>query len=246
MIVTALISGLVGSLITIICKYYIENYRRRRQLCFIYIVKISEIVATQVVLKRLIARLKDLCRDSIANVKKDNYDFELSHIICAAVVKAMQKAQLSDFQAFAPLLRAVKEKLDKDSNHFMIENELLLFLPDEAIVQYCLFRRYLDALADIVSFWVLCIETGNIKLINSQDVCSHWVSIKELFNAANELWTSLISRGKIEKAEAEKILDRQIEVIYQHIRSYIECRPKLKKAIKFLEKEIIKEKESDN
>lgn len=231
------ISAIIGGLITAVFTYLIQvllyrrsEKKRRRQLAFLYLTRISQIVAVKKTIESLsvykegIEKIKNL---KIKGVEVTDY---VLHMACVGLIEVLQdksklldefKPKLSDFFSSPPMRRALniaKGLMGQDKYFgYKIDDEVLLSLPADSIVQYDFFIDRISSIHTTLSDWILAIESNDFSLLDADTLFQQLISFKRVVGNAENLRSSLIIKAKIKNKEAAGILGEQVKYYSKEI-----------------------------
>jgi len=148
-----IISAIIGGFVTAILTYIIHlllvrrnEKKRQRQLALLYLTRISTIVAIQ---KASESVLKEQLEKFRAMIHRDKMENLALHLICVAVVEALQNKSKADNSKIldiinGPLMKKAfnltKKLVDEDKYFgFKIDDEILSGLPPTTMLHYNFF-----------------------------------------------------------------------------------------------------------
>lgn len=234
----ALISGLIGALISAGLSYWIRATLDRRnqresevRLAYVYFVRISEQVAIEIVIGSFIKTMAGQhVRDSL--VSKDGA-FEPSHKVSVLLAQEIQKLtpeKLKESPGLSTVPVFLKSQLEALSES-KLSAEQLSNLPRETILTYSLFLNHLSQLRGIVLLWMLFFEEQQTSWVTPEAIHDQWLAISRYFDHARRLRAALILGGAASKSEASALLEKQVGTYNETVFSKFQHQPKLKAAI---------------
>lgn len=154
-VILALSSGLVGSILALVGGYYVQKVlsdreakRKSQKRCFIQVLEISHIIGACYAYREFgksMARIFfEMQVESVRDkLKKGNDEFEISHAMCAFIAEGLSKyvetassIQLSQITA---ILKTFKTTFEKAVD-FKVSDELRMDLPNEVVVEHSFYR----------------------------------------------------------------------------------------------------------
>ena len=249
LLLIAFSSGLFGSIITVVCEYFLnkrrakrENQRRSKELCFLYTVRVSEYLAIEAVIRGYIEA--EIERRGAGNAiehieqfyEKEGLDSSFLHKLTLLLIedlKLIAKENADSLKKWTRLMRSLQEGFS-----FEIEDELLISLPHEAIVEYSRFTSLMHSARETFSFWLDFTEDPDIDLLIPALIFGQWKQLLSLFESAKKLRKVLIAKGNIELEEAKEVLSRQIHWNNQLVWSFWQDEQMLEQASKHIDKHI--------
>ena len=249
LLLIAFSSGLFGSIITVVCEYFFnkriairENQRRTKELCFLYMVRLSDYLAIEAVIRGYIQA--EIERRGAGNAvehieqffEKGGLDFSFLHeftLLLIEDLKLIAKENPDSLKRWNRLMRSLQEDFS-----FEIEDELLISLPHEAIAEYSRFTSLMRSARETVSFWLDFTENPDIDLLIPVLIFGQWEGILRLFESAKKLRKVLIAKGNIELEEAKEVLSRQIHWNNNFVWSFWQDKQRLEQASKHIDKQI--------
>ena len=241
----AIFSGLIGAIVTAALNYIVrlliskrDQKSSEKKLAYVYLVKISELIAVEVLVRRIVEAYAEAYSDDINSLKRSaDGKFEISHGICAAIAKAIEALpdkKLKELNEYRAALEMFGEILEK-SIDFKLPTEVLSQLPKKAIQHYSYFERQTSAIKYIFKPWSEFIEKGNKTLLTPDFIYSQWLSIKFLFDAAHSVRVALIKYGGISNKEAVSLLASQIQRAKEVYYASLSSQSKIKEALTAIE-----------
>ena len=228
----ALLSGLFGAVITAIFNYLIniklakrEQRRKEQSMAYVYLVKVSDIVATDLAFRKYISwEVKRRDPDSTflnfqAKLKSMSEKLDVAHGACVLLAKALNEDN-SFWSKIRDNFRSLSEseKYFEEALRFRLPDELLVQLPRESVIHYQLFIKNILAIDQAINLWVRWAKTGENNLLTANTLYSHWTAIRDISTNAHQLRDVLIKKGKVSPLEAENILNLQQTKLSEGIR----------------------------
>lgn len=214
---TAITAALIGSIITALLSYFVQQMlaRSRRKeeeqrLAFVYLVQITGFVAAHEIMKNVIKLLMDTYATNfeayLEKIGASDKTLDRPHIWCALASAALRQFIVEEghdvFRAPLLSLRQLSDGLDINK----IPLNLLTQMPRDAIVAHNSMLESVGNFETTIKVWESWAKPGGEELISANALYSQWVEISELFANASILREELISKGKVSRTEADKIL----------------------------------------
>ncbi|MCK0715648.1 hypothetical protein ACFO0U_00845 [Chromohalobacter sarecensis] len=243
---STIISGLIGALISAALSYIVriklENRSKgieQKKQAYVYLVSVSEIIATNVVVKSFITTLiDDETKRKLSTAEKD---FEASHAICALLanhLKDVSDENISELglknapKYFTPLIESTKES--------KLTPEQLSKLPKNTVYTCHQFQKSLGHILQITAMWTSYIEDGDRFWVTPEGLHDHWTTITRFLNQAEATRISLVKYGAATPGEAEKLLEKQVKEIHETIWARFQNSSPLAAAAESLQSEMTK------
>jgi hypothetical protein len=234
----ALISGLIGALISAGLSYWIRASLDRRnlrdaekRLAYVHFVRISELVAIDVVLRSFIKVY--VTEDMVKELAAKDGTFEPSHKISVIIAKEIQKLtpeKLEEVPGLSMVPVFLKSQLEALSES-KLSAEQLSKLPRETVLTYSLFLNYLSHLRGVVLLWTFFFEEKKATWATPESIHDQWLSVTKFFEQARILRSALLSTGAATPAEASALLQKQVSTYNESILAKFRHQPKLQAAI---------------
>lgn len=234
----ALISGLIGALISAGLSYWVRASLDRRnlrdaekRLAYVHFVRISELVAIDIVLRSFIKVY--VTEDMLKELAAKDSTFEPSHKISVLLAKEIQKltpeklAEVPGLSIVPVFLKSQLEALSESK----LSAEQLSKLPREAVLTYSLFLNYLSHLRGVVLLWTVFFEEKNASWVTPESIHDQWLSVTKFFEHARILRSVLLTTGAVTPAEASALLQKQVNAYNESILAKFRNQPKLQAAI---------------
>lgn len=241
----ALISGLVGALISAALSYWVRYALNRRahrdaerRLAYVHFIKISELVALEVIVGSVV-NVFFVDQKAIASLASSDGKYEPSHKISVLIVELLQKLTAEKFKEIvggSKIPRALHSLAD-EIKESRLKPEQLASLPKDLVLEYSFFLAYLGQLRQILSLWADFFETDDRSWITADAVHEQWIAITRFFEHARSLRTAFIKHGHISSSEASNLLDTQIEKFKDVLLSKWKHQPKIRAAMEGSKKE---------
>ena len=218
----AIISGLIGALISAGLSYWIRAKLDRRnlrdaevRLAYVYFVRISELMAFEVVCREFISKLSKTKEFEFFNalLSTELSVFETSHLASVIVAKALheltpEKIKGTPTLSAIPIILKIQLESIRESK---LSAEQLSKLPKDTILAYSLFLNFLSPLQAITALWISSFEEQNVSWVTAEKIHEQWRAIVVLFEHAHILHATLISAGIASASEASALLQKQID-----------------------------------
>lgn len=217
----ALLSGLLGAVITAIFNYFIniklakrEQKRKEQRMAYVYLVKVSDIVAIDLMLRKIISReLKKLDPNNVFQgfIKSISEKLNMPHAACTLIAKALNDTDSDPIKKIRDSLQSLSQsEYDfPEVMGFQLPDEMLVQLPRESVIHYSSFIKNIFAIRQAYNLWLHWAKTGERDLLKANILYSHWSTIKDISTNARKLRFILIEKGRVSHDEAENLLSLQ-------------------------------------
>lgn len=237
----ALLSGLIGALISAGLSYWIRATLDRRnlrnaevRLAYVYFVRMSEFVAIEIVVtslvKSFIKVIGEQAQDALSS--KDG-SFEPSHKISVLIANEIQKLtpeKLKETPSFSIIPVFLKSQMEAVSES-KLSDEQLSKLPKETVLTYSLFLNYLSQLRGVILLWTNFFEQQNTSWVTPEAIHDQWLVIYRFFENARKLRSVLLSAGVASPTEASVLLKKQVNTYNDNLLAKLKHQPKLQAAL---------------
>lgn len=237
----ALISGLIGALISAGLSYWIRatldrrNAREaERKLAYVYFVRISELVAIEVVVTSVIKNLVKLAGQQVQEaLRSKDGSFEPSHKLSVMFANEIQKLtpeKLKETPGLSIVPTFLQSQLDAMADS-KLSAEQLSKLPKETVLTYSLFLNYLSHLRGVVLLWIAFFEQQQTSWVTPEAIHDQWLAVTRLFENARKLRSTLLTAGAASRSEANALLQEQVRTYNESLFAKFQHQPKLQAAM---------------
>lgn len=234
----ALISGLIGALISAGLSYWVRAILDRRnlrdaekRLAYVHFVRISDLVAVDIVLRSLIGVY--VTEDILKELTSKARTFEPSHKISVLLAKEIQKLtpeKLEEVPGISMVPIFLKFQMEALSES-KLSAEQLSKLPKEVVLTYSLFLDHLSHLRGVVLLWTAFFEEKNASWITPESIHDQWLSITRFFDYARILRSALFKAGAVTSAEGSGLLTKQVSTYHDIIFAKLQNQSKIQAAV---------------
>lgn len=234
----ALISGLIGALISAGLSYWIRTVLDQRnlkdaerRLAYVHFVGVSDLVAIDIVLNSVIKVFAPA--EMLKEFAAKDGTFVVSHTVSAILAKEIQKLTPEKLEAVPGLTMvplSLKVLMDA-MNESKLSAEQLSKLPREIVLTYSLFLRDLSHLRGVVLLWSVFFEEKNASWVTADSIHEQWLSVTRFFEHARILRSALLLAGAATSAEASALIQKQVSTYNERIFAKLQNQPKLQAAI---------------
>lgn len=201
-------------------------------MAYVYLVKVSDIVATDLVLRKFISsEFKRADPDNTfqkfrSKLKSTSETLDLAHGACALMAKFFNDIDSDSFKKLRDALQSLRDsqKYFDAVMRFQLPDELLVQLPRESVIYYSLFIKNILALRQAFDLWFHWAETGERNLLNANILYSHWSTIKDISTNAPKLRDVLIKKGKVSPHQADNLLSLQQTKLSEGVKDLVYAR----------------------
>lgn len=231
---TALLSGLIGALVSAALSYWIRAALDKRALrhaesriAYVHLVQVSQLVAMRNVLMEFLKIFAgDRAKDSL--ISKEGA-FEPSHKVSALLAQQLQKitqAEWKNTPGFSTVPVYLKSQLDsiKESK---LSAEQLSKLPKDTVLIYSEFLSYLSHIEGIINLYILHFEEDKSPTLSAEDIHDQWLTISRFFSHAEKLRLALVKSGAATLKEAVALLLSQTIRYRGHSIEKLQAKPKV-------------------
>jgi hypothetical protein len=234
----ALISGLIGALITAGLSYWIRATLDRKnlkeseaRLAYVHFVRVSGLVAIELVASSF---LKIYAGERIQKElgSKDGA-FEPSHklsVIFAQEIKKLTPETFRSMPGLSIVPAFLKFQLEAITES-QLSAEQLAKLPKEIVFSYSLFLTYLSHLRGVVLIWIDFFETQQTSALTPENIHDQWVAVTRFFSQARKLRSELLLAGAATQSESSDLLRKQVSAYNEQIVEKFQHQPKLQAAM---------------
>jgi len=235
---STLVSGLIGALISAALSFAIRAFLdkrslrdREKRLAYVHVVRISEIVAADIVFRSFLkVMIPDRIRDEI---KSKDGSFDPPHILSALFARQFKTItpekleELPGRSVIVPFLQSLVEGIDESR----LNAEQLSTLPKEAILDYSLFLKYLSHLRGSLLLWISLFDKKDISWVKPEVFHDMWLTLTRFVEHARKLRSALIRSGAANGPEASALLKQQIEKFNEDLLTKMQQTPKIQAAM---------------
>ena len=234
----ALISGLIGALISAGLSYWIRATLDRRnlkdaetRLAYVYFVRISELVALEVVVTSFVKIFAGEHAREVLGSKDGS--FEPSHKLSVLLAQEIQKLtpeKINETPGISMVPVFLKSQLEA-MGESKLSAEQLSKLPRESVLTYSLFLNYLSHLRSVVLLWMVFFEEQQASWITPESIHDQWLAVTRFFEHARKLRSAFLLAGAATNSEATALLQKQISTYNENLLAKFQHQPKLQAAI---------------
>lgn len=240
--VVALVSGLIGALLTAFLNYKIrqriskeEEAKKKKALAHVYFLQLTDSVAAQFLLKNIFEKLSPHFENLKSELCGGGEKFDVDHAISAFLANALiklDKSKTQQLRIIVPFLELIDNFLDK----VFLSEEKLAELPQESVYFYNRYMRFTYQLKVNLAFIKTAIENDNLKILDEKVIHGMWINLKRYFSAAGVLRAAFIQYGGINVDYAFRALCRSYDEFRKEFaQSFIDS-PKLDEAKVYISK----------
>jgi len=234
----ALISGLIGALISAGLSYWVRASLDKRtlqnaekRLAYVHFVRVSELVAMDIVVTSF---LKAYAGESVSSaLSSADGSFEPSHKLSVLIAQEIQKLtpeKLKETPGLSTIPLLLKSQLEV-LNESKLTSEQLSKLPKDAVLSYSFFLNYLSNLRGVLLLWIEVFEKKDASWITAESIHDQWLALSSFFDHAKKLRLALLVSGAATTSEASNLLQKQVSVYNEFIVSKLLHQPKLQAAL---------------
>ena len=232
----ALLSGLIGALISAMLGYWIRDSLDKRalrraeaRLAYVHLVRVSQLVALR---SAAVAYIKTYVGDRAEDLSSKDGAFEPSHklsVLVAQALKEIEWTKAKETPALALVSSYLRAQLEAISES-KLSAEDLAALPRDVTLTYSQFLGYLSRMHGTVLLWISFVEEGPGAWLTSENIHEQWVAVKRFFELAAELRTALVHNGAATPGEASTLLTIQTNACFDLIIGKLKDEPKIRAA----------------
>ena len=234
----ALISGLIGALLSAGLSYWIRSYldkknlqNSERALAYVHLVQVSHIVAMRTVVTTY---FKILLGEKITQdlASKDGLyqPIHKAAVILAKLLKTSEPKKWKETAGGAILPVFLKSQLESISASKLTADQLAK-LPRDAVLIYSQFLNSLSYMGGIVLIYISLLEDNQPPLINAENILDQWLTVNRLFDQADKLRLALVKSGAATGNDAEILLRTQIAMYSGQLLARLNHKPQVEAAI---------------
>ncbi|MDP1681007.1 MAG: hypothetical protein Q8L39_04450 [Burkholderiales bacterium] len=234
----ALISGLIGALLSAGLSYWIRSYldkknlqNSERALAYVHLVQVSHLVAMRTVITTY---FKTLLGDKItqALASKDGLyqPIHKAAVVFANLLKNSEPKKWKETAGVSILPVFFKSQLESISASKLTADQLAK-LPRDAVLSYSQFLNSLSYVRGIVLIYISLVEDSQPPLITAENILDQWLTINKFFDQAEKLRLALIKSGAATDNEAGILLKTQIAMYSEQLLVRLKEKPQVEAAL---------------
>ena len=220
----ALISGLVGALLSAGLSFWIRSYLDKRDLqnlehalAYVHLVQVSHLIAMRIVITTY---LKTLLGDKMTQTlsSKDGLyqPIHKAAVLLAGFLKKSEPKKWKETAGASIIPVFLKSQLESISASKLTADQLAK-LPRDAVLSYSQFLNYLSYVRGIVLIYISLVEDSQPPLITAENILDQWLTINKFFDQAEKLRLTLIKNGAATDDDAAKLLRTQISMYSEQL-----------------------------
>ena len=216
----ALVSGLIGALLSAGLSYLIRSYLDKknlqiseRALAYVHLVQVSQLVAMKTVLTVI---LKSLLGDQWMQLASKDGLYQPIHKACVLMADTLNKSEPKKWKetaGFSVLPAFLKSQLESISESKLTADQLAK-LPREAVPTYAQFLTLLSHVRGIVIVYISMVEDTQPPLITAENILDQWLTLNRFFEQAEKLRLVLIKSQAATFSEATTLMKTQMAIYF--------------------------------
>jgi hypothetical protein len=213
----ALISGLVGALISAALSYFVRlalDHRTlriaERRLAYVYLVRVSEVVAMDQTCRIVVNVL--MPSGAAEKLKSATGSFGPSHKVSAMLADMMRAAPLDKLRedaTYRAIPRFVKAQIES-AKEVKLSAEQLAKLPKEVVYESNRFLAHHAHVMQVLEMWGAFFEHGEDGWISAEGIHDQWLALVRYIESAKRLRGGLVAAGAATPSEASELVKRQL------------------------------------
>lgn len=237
----ALISGLIGALLSAGLGFMARLILDRRaiqiaerKLAYVYLVRVSEVVAMDIVTRVVIKSL--VPPSAIAELQAENDAYSPSHKVSAMLAEMLKSIPLETVRAdatYRTIPRFVKAQIES-AKDVKLSPEQLSKLPPEVIYDSNRYTTLHGHVMQVIEMWGALFEHGENTWLSPEGIHEQWLTLVRYADSAKQLRSALIAAGAATSVEAAQLLTRHQNQLLEVIAQKWQNQPKLAAAAEAL------------
>lgn len=234
----ALVSGLIGALLSAGFSYWIRAYLDKRNLqnleratAYVHLVQVSQLVAMKTVITLYVKTLiGEKGMESL--VSKDGL-YQPIHKASAAFAQTIKDSEPKKWKekaGFSVIPVFLKAQLESISASQLTTDQLAK-LPRDAVLTHSQFLTTLSHLRGIVLLYISLTEDVDPPLITAENILDQWLTMNRFFEQAEKLRLALIKSRAATISEATILLKTQISIYAEQLHLKLKDKPQLDAAL---------------
>lgn len=230
----ALISGLIGALLSaglgFVTRLILDRRTTKiaeRKLAYVYLVRVSEVVAMGIVTKDAIKSL--VPPSAIAELQAENDAYSPSHKISAIIADTLKSIPLEtvrDDPAYRSIPRFAKAQIES-AKDVKLSPEQLSKLPPEVIFDSNRYMSLHGHVMQVIEMWGALFEHGENEWLTPEGIHDQWLVLVRFADSAKQLREALITAGAATPTEAAQLLKQQQKQLREVVVQKLQNKPKL-------------------
>lgn len=229
-----LISGLIGALLSaglgFIARLILDRRAiqiAERKLGYVYLVRVSEVVAidmvTRVVIKALVPPT------AIVELQAENNAYSPSHKISAMLAEMLKSIPLETIRTdptYRTIPRFAKAQIES-AKDVKLTPEQLSKLPPGVIFDSNRYIALHGHVMQVIEMWGALFEHGENTWLTPEGIHDQWLTLVRYIDSAKQLRGALIAAGAATSAEADQLLKRHQNQLLEVVALKWQNQPKL-------------------
>jgi hypothetical protein len=222
----ALISGLIGALLSaglgFVARLILDHRAIRiaeRKLAYVYLVRVSEVVAMDIVTRVVIKAL--VPPGAVAELLAESDAYSPTHKVSAVLAEMLKSIPLEEVRAdstYRTIPRFAKAQIES-AKDVKLSAEQLSKLPPEVIFDSNRYTTLHGHVMQVIEMWGALFENGENAWLTPEGIHDQWLALVRYADSAKQLRAALIAAGAATPAEAAQLLNRHqnhlLEVVAQ-------------------------------
>ena len=231
----ALISGLVGALLSAVLSFVIRRVldakaqrESERKLAYVFLVRVSGLLAADSVIRKVLA-IYFKAMPATADLASQQYD--TSHRLSAVVALMLThdaKGIIED-----PKYRAIPrmvQRILEDAKESRLSPDQLSKLPREVIYAFDSYQSEHSQMCQVAAMWSDYFEHGESTWVTPEGLHDQWRSLSRFLKEATELRAALVKFGAASQTEATLLSRDQEAKLHAALATKFADKPKLEAA----------------
>lgn len=245
----ALISGLIGALLSAGLSYWIRSYldkktlqNSERALAYVHLVQVSHLVAMRTVITSYFKTLLGEKFMQTMTSKDGLYQpIHKAAVVFANLLKNSEPKKWKETAGVSILPVFFKSQLESISASKLTADQLAK-LPRDAVLSYSQFLNSLSYVRGIVLIYISLVEDSQPPLITAENIFDQWTTINRFFEQAEKLRLALIKNGAATDNDAAMLLKAQMVTYSEQLLLRLKDQPQVAAALAEVSSEAAKSK----
>lgn len=230
----ALISGLIGALLSaglgFVARLILDRraiQTAERKLAYVYLVRVSEVVAMDIVTRVVIKSL--VPPSAIAELQAENDAYAPSHKVSAMLAEMLKSIPLETVRAdptYRTIPRFAKAQIES-AKDVKLSPEQLSKLPPKVIFDSNRYITLHGHVMQVIEMWGALFEHGENTWLTPEGIHDQWLALVRYADSAKQLRGALIAAGAATPTEAAQLLKRHQNQLLEVIAQKWQNQPKL-------------------
>ena len=234
----ALVSGLIGALLSAGLSYWIRSYLDKkalqiseRSLAYVHLIQVSHIVAMRNVLTNYFkALLGDNFTQTMTSKDGLYQPIHKASVVFANLLNNSEPKKWKETAGVSILPVFFKSQLESISASKLTADQLAK-LPRDAVLSYSQFLNSLSYVRGIFLIYISLVEDSHPPQITAENIFDQWTTINEFFQRADKLRLALVKNGAATDNGAAMLLANQMATYSEQLLLRLKEQPQVAAAL---------------